>query len=77
MWCCHCRITRTGEFVPIGPAQCCKMCLSDTVHPIDSCDDLNFCSGHGICTLGSCQCRPGWAGPDCGMPVNNLPSILL
>ena len=68
---CHCRITRTGEFVPIGPAQCCKMCLSDTVHPIDSCDDLNFCSGNGICTLGSCQCRAGWAGADCGMPVHN------
>ncbi|CAL8464819.1 g4354 [Coccomyxa elongata] len=68
----HWRITRTGEFVPIGPAQCCKMCLSDTVHPIDSCDDLNFCSGHGICTLGSCQCRPGWAGPDCGMPGGGI-----
>ena len=63
------RLTRAGEFVPIGPATCCKLCLSETVHPIAGCYDLNFCSGHGMCTLGSCQCLRGWSGADCSVQV--------
>ena len=55
-----CRITAMG-LVPIAPAQCCKTCLSKTIHPLDSCSDLNFCSGHGVCNLGSCDCLDGFA----------------
>lgn len=58
------RITALG-LVPIAPAQCCKTCLSKTIHPLDSCSDLNFCSGHGVCNLGSCDCLDGFGGPDC------------
>ncbi|KAL3155716.1 hypothetical protein ABBQ32_012737 [Trebouxia sp. C0010 RCD-2024] len=59
------RITALG-LVPIGPAQCCKTCLSKTIHPLDSCADLNFCSGRGVCNLGSCDCFDGFGGSDCG-----------
>nr|QOL01263.1 putative extracellular protein TR9_068 [Trebouxia lynnae] len=59
------RITALG-LVPIAPAQCCKTCLSKVIHPLDSCSDLNFCSGHGVCNLGSCDCFDGYGGPDCG-----------
>ena len=58
-----------GQFVPIAPANCCKMCLSETVRPIDECADLNMCSGHGMCVTGSCECSPGWGGADCGVQV--------
>lgn len=58
------RITAMG-LVPIAPAQCCKACLSNTIHPLDSCSDLNFCSGHGVCNLGTCDCLDGYGGPDC------------
>ena len=67
------RLTRAGEFVPIGPATGCQLCLSDTVHPIAGCYDLNFCSGHGMCTLGSCQCLRGWSGADCSVQVRRTP----
>lgn len=67
-----CRITALG-LVPIGPAQCCKTCLSKTIHPLDSCSDLNFCSGHGVCNLGSCDCFDGYGGSDCGNVVSTLP----
>ena len=59
-----------GQFVPIAPAKCCGMCLSDTVRPIDECADLNMCSGHGMCVTGSCECSPGWGGADCGVQVS-------
>ncbi|KAA6418165.1 MAG: E3 ubiquitin- ligase LRSAM1 isoform X3 [Trebouxia sp. A1-2] len=52
------RITALG-LVPIAPAQCCKTCLSKTIHPLDSCSDLNFCSGHGI--GGGAGQLPQWA----------------
>ena len=61
--------------VPIGPAQCCKTCLSKTIHPLDSCSDLNFCSGHGVCNLGSCDCFDGYGGSDCGNLVG-IPSLV-
>ena len=69
------RITALG-LVPIAPAQCCKTCLSKTIHPLDSCSDLNFCSGHGVCNLGSCDCLDGFGGPDCSSQVS-LTSLLL
>lgn len=59
------RMTSMG-LVPIAPALCCKTCLSKTIHPLDSCSDLNFCSGHGVCNLGNCDCLDGYGGPDCG-----------
>lgn len=71
----NCRITALG-LVPIAPAQCCKTCLSKTIHPLDSCSDLNFCSGHGVCNLGSCDCLDGFGGPDCSSQVS-LASLLL
>ncbi|DBA90658.1 TPA: hypothetical protein ACH3X1_003879 [Trebouxia sp. C0004] len=64
----QCRITALG-LVPIAPAQCCKTCLSKTIHPLDSCSDLNFCSGHGVCNLGSCDCLDGFGGPDCSSQI--------
>ncbi len=71
----ECRITALG-LVPIAPAQCCKTCLSKTIHPLDSCSDLNFCSGHGVCNLGSCDCLDGFGGPDCSSQVSPV-SLLL
>jgi len=63
------RMTRAGQFVPIAPANCCKMCLSDIVRPIDECADLNMCSGHGMCVTAACECMPGWSGADCSNQV--------
>lgn len=65
-------------FVPVAPAQCCKTCLSNKIHPLDSCSDLNFCSGHGVCNLGTCDCLDGYGGPDCSSQVahQTLPSLL-
>lgn len=60
-----CSISQIGEFVPIAPALCCKSCISDKVVPADSCFDLNFCSGHGVCNLGVCECQEGFGGADC------------
>ena len=57
-------------FVPVAPAQCCKTCLSNKIHPLDSCSDLNFCSGRGVCNLGTCDCLDGYGGPDCGSQVS-------
>ena len=57
-------------FVPVAPAQCCKACLSNKIHPLDSCSDLNFCSGRGVCNLGTCDCLDGYGGPDCGSQVS-------
>lgn len=34
------RLSPLGHVVPVGPAQCCSVCLSSTVHPINQCDDL-------------------------------------
>ncbi len=72
---CNCRITALG-LVPIAPAQCCKTCLSKTIHPLDSCSDLNFCSGHGVCNLGSCDCLDGFGGPDCSSQVSFVRLLL-
>ncbi|KAK9824271.1 hypothetical protein WJX72_009086 [[Myrmecia] bisecta] len=75
------RITRSAEFVPIAPAQCCKACLSDRIHPMSLCADLNFCSGHGVCNLGACECLDGFQGADCSHQGRggggNLPQWLI
>ena len=39
----------------MGPAACCRACLSPRVAPLDACADLNYCSGHGVCALGACE----------------------
>lgn len=59
-----CRLSPLGHVVPVGPAQCCKACLG-TVHPMNQCDDLNQCSGHGVCNMRRCECFDGWTGADC------------
>ena len=59
-----------ADLVPIAPAQCCKTCISDRIHSLDACTDLNFCSGHGVCNLGSCECLQGWGGSDCSQAVS-------
>ena len=56
--------------MPIAPALCCKSCISDKVVPADSCFDLNFCSGHGVCNLGVCECQEGFGGADCKYRVS-------
>jgi hypothetical protein len=32
-----------------------------------NCEDLSYCSNNGICTLGTCECFEGYAGPDCSV----------
>ena len=66
----NCRVSQLGEFVPIAPALCCKSCISDKIVPADSCFDLNFCSGHGACNLGVCECQEGYGGADCKYRVS-------
>ena len=51
-----------GQILPVAPAECCRACISDRLHPISACEDLNRCSGHGVCALGMCECSQGWAG---------------
>jgi len=35
-----------------------------------SCENLDFCDGHGICLLGpACICDIGWGGPTCSMKL--------
>jgi len=70
-----CRVSQIGEFVPIAPALCCKSCISDKVIPADSCFDLNFCSGHGVCNLGVCECAAGFGGADCKHKVEHAPFL--
>lgn len=67
------RLSPLGHVVPVGPAQCCQVCLSGTVHPMNQCDDLNSCSGHGVCNLRRCDCFEGWTGPDCAQVRNARP----
>lgn len=59
------RLSPMGQIVPVGPATCCGMCLSRSVHPAADCADLNHCSGNGVCLLGRCECLNGWGGGDC------------
>ncbi len=61
------RMTFQTEFVPIAPALCCKACLSERVHPVNSCADRAMCSGHGVCILGQCECTGGFRGGDCSV----------
>ena len=63
------RLTPVGQMVPVGPATCCGMCLSKTVHPAADCADLGRCSGQGVCLLGRCECLQGWGGADCSLPL--------
>ena len=60
-------MTFETEFVPIAPALCCKACLSERVHPVNSCADRAMCSGHGVCILGQCECTGGYRGGDCSV----------
>lgn len=69
------RLSPLGHVVPVGPAQCCKACLSSTVHPMNQCDDLNQCSGHGVCNLRRCECFDGWTGADCSQTQQNGKSV--
>eukprot|EP00887_Chlorella_sp_A99_P004577 scaffold4.g4577.t1 len=59
------RLSPLGHVVPVGPAQCCKVCLGSTVHPMNQCEDLQGCHQHGVCNLGQCECFDGWGGADC------------
>lgn len=63
------RMSPLGHLVPVGPAQCCKVCLSPAMHPMDQCDDLGQCSHNGVCNMGACECFEGWAGADCSKYV--------
>ena len=42
-----------------------------------TCSYMNYCSGHGSCSLGNgeCQCDKGWAGADCSKRVEVLSSF--
>lgn len=62
------RETPLAQLVPIAPAHCCGVCVSERFHPMSSCDDLNNCSRRGVCNLGACDCFAGWMGPDCSLP---------
>ncbi|KAG2499753.1 hypothetical protein HYH03_002685 [Edaphochlamys debaryana] len=63
------RMTSGGEYIPVAPLECCALCLGDKMHDKTNCEDLNFCSNNGICTLGACECFEGYAGPDCSVRV--------
>jgi len=63
------RLTPMGQVVPVGPAKCCSVCLSDSVHRMSKCADLNHCNNKGVCLLGRCECLVGWGGSDCSLPV--------
>lgn len=62
------KYSSAGHRVPISPAHCCKLCISETPRHLDECTDLNDCRGHGVCALGRCECAAGWAGADCSFP---------
>ena len=68
-----CSVPPLNNLVPIAPSICCKSCVSDTVIPAGSCFDLNFCSGHGSCNLGSCECVAGYGGADCSHKASSFP----
>lgn len=65
------RLSPLGQVVPIGPAKCCSMCLTGTVHPMDDCSELNRCNNNGVCLLGRCECLAGWGGADCSLPTGS------
>ncbi|XP_065832505.1 uncharacterized protein [Oscarella lobularis] len=35
---------------------------------VPNCNDLQNCSGHGLCTDATCRCNPGWSGSSCSLP---------
>ena len=69
------RMSPIGQIVPIGPAKCCGICVTDPrnsssqPHSRADCSELSHCSNHGVCILGRCECRPGWGGADCAYPL--------
>jgi len=71
------RVTRSGNFVPIAPNNCCQVCLGSQIKPSDDCSDLRLCSGHGRCSYGRCECFPGWGGADCSRSSRDRNSSVL
>jgi syndecan 1 len=55
------------------------VCLGDTIHPASDCADLGYCSQHGVCFLGGCQCFLGWCVQYAGMgrSTHRLPGPLI
>jgi len=65
--------------VPSAHAKCCRVCIDHSKPSQDPqrCEGLNFCSGHGECIFGRCECKPGYSGLECdvkGSRKSGLPS---
>lgn len=46
IWCMR-RVTRSGEYLPVAPLECCSLCMGDTIHDATNCEDLGFCNDNG------------------------------
>ena len=57
------RIAPNGHYVPVGAAQCCRLCIGGEKRM--DCSALDHCSGRGACILGTCACVDGWTGASC------------
>eukprot|EP00208_Stichococcus_sp_RCC1054_P005234 CAMPEP_0206139990 /NCGR_PEP_ID=MMETSP1473-20131121/7929_1 /ASSEMBLY_ACC=CAM_ASM_001109 /TAXON_ID=1461547 /ORGANISM="Stichococcus sp, Strain RCC1054" /LENGTH=623 /DNA_ID=CAMNT_0053533959 /DNA_START=71 /DNA_END=1944 /DNA_ORIENTATION=- len=61
------RMTIDAQYVPIAPANCCKLCLGQ-LHKMSTCAVQDNCSGHGVCILGQCECLDNYRGSNCSIP---------